>query len=67
MAAFRPASAADLYMADPTLDLARLRRLEVRPAEVFGSAQDAFRGHLATVLLGSLCTSPQLAATGIGF
>jgi hypothetical protein len=67
MAAFRPASAADLYMADPTGDLARLRRLEVRPAEVFGSAQDAFRGNLATVLLGSLCTSPQLAATRIGF
>jgi hypothetical protein len=54
-------------MADPTLDLARLRRLEVRPVEDRGSAQDAFRGHLATVLLGSLCTSPQLAATGIGF
>jgi hypothetical protein len=45
-------------MADPTGDLARLRRLEVRPAEVFGSAQDAFRGHLATVFFGSLCTSP---------
>jgi hypothetical protein len=54
-------------MADPTGDLARLRRLEVRPAEVFGSAQDAFRGHLATVFFGSLCTSPQLADTGIGF
>jgi hypothetical protein len=54
-------------MADPTLDLARLRRLELRPAEVFGSAQDALRGHLATVFFGSLCTSPQLAATGIGF
>jgi len=52
MAAFRPASAADLYMADPTGDLARLRRLEVRPAEVFGSAQDAFRGHLATTGIG---------------
>jgi hypothetical protein len=74
-------------MADPTGDPARLRRLEVRPAEDRGelvadlshvlarcqvqavcrSAQDAFRGHLATVLLGSLCTSPQLATTGIGF
>jgi hypothetical protein len=52
MAAFRPASPADLYMADPTGDLARLRRLEVCPAEVFGSAQDAFRGHLATTGIG---------------
>jgi hypothetical protein len=54
-------------MADPTADLARLLRLELRPAEVFGSAQDAFRGHLAALVVGSLCTSPQLAATGIGF
>jgi hypothetical protein len=54
-------------MADPTGDLARLRRLEVRPAEVVGSAQDAFRGHLATVFFGSLCMSPQLADTGIRF
>lgn len=74
-------------MADPTVDPARVLRVEGGPAEDRGelvadlnhvlarcqvqavcrSARDALRGHLAAVLLGSLSTSPQVAATGIGF